>query len=121
MCERCRIETDRGMRGGEDDDEDKKEVDKLNQHKFWYDKYSIYYDAVMNPLKTNDININGFLNILWSAKKNNIKRIVYAASSSTYGDSKKLPKIENEIGSPLSPYAVTKYVNELYVQPIFRF
>ena len=70
--------------------------------------------SIENPLKTNDININGFLNILWSAKKNNIKRIVYAASSSTYGDSKKLPKIENEIGSPLSPYAVTKYVNELY-------
>ena len=54
--------------------------------------------SIENPLKTNDININGFLNILWSAKKNNIKRIVYAASSSTYGDSKKLPKIENEVG-----------------------
>ena len=51
---------------------------------------------------------------MWSAKKYNIKRIVYAASSSTYGDSKKLPKIENQIGLPLSPYAVTKYVNELY-------
>lgn len=70
--------------------------------------------SIENPLRTNDININGFLNILWSAKKNNIKRIVYAASSSTYGDSKKLPKIENQIGLPLSPYAVTKYVNELY-------
>ena len=70
--------------------------------------------SIENPITTNKININGFLNILWSAKKNNIQRIVYAASSSTYGDSKKLPKIENEIGSPLSPYAVTKYVNELY-------
>lgn len=70
--------------------------------------------SIENPIRTNEININGFLNILWSAKKNNIKRIVYAASSSTYGDSKKLPKTENEIGLPLSPYAVTKYVNELY-------
>ena len=70
--------------------------------------------SIENPLRSNDININGFLNILWSAKKNNIKRIVYAASSSTYGDSKKLPKIENQVGLPLSPYAVTKYVNELY-------
>ena len=70
--------------------------------------------SIENPIRTNDININGFLNILWSAKKNNIKRIVYAASSSTYGDSKKLPKIENQVGLPLSPYAVTKYVNELY-------
>ena len=70
--------------------------------------------SIENPIRTNDININGFLNILCSAKKNNIKRIVYAASSSTYGDSKKLPKIENQVGLPLSPYAVTKYVNELY-------
>ena len=70
--------------------------------------------SIENPIRTNEININGFLNILWSAKKHNIKRIVYAASSSTYGDSKKLPKIESEIGLPLSPYAVTKYVNELY-------
>lgn len=70
--------------------------------------------SIDNPIRTNEININGFLNILWAAKKNNIKRVVYAASSSTYGDSKKLPKVENEIGLPLSPYAVTKYVNELY-------
>ena len=54
------------------------------------------------------------MNILWAAKATNIKRVVYAASSSTYGDSKKLPKVEDEIGLPLSPYAVTKYVNELY-------
>ena len=70
--------------------------------------------SIENPMNTNNINISGFLNILWAAKASNIKRVVYAASSSTYGDSKKLPKIEDEIGLPLSPYAVTKYVNELY-------
>ena len=70
--------------------------------------------SIENPVNTNNINISGFLNILWAAKASNIKRVVYAASSSTYGDSKKLPKIEDEIGLPLSPYAVTKYVNELY-------
>ena len=70
--------------------------------------------SIDNPIKTNEININGFLNILWAAKNKNINRVVYAASSSTYGDSKDLPKVENKIGLPLSPYAVTKYVNELY-------
>ena len=70
--------------------------------------------SIENPINTNNINISGFLNILWAAKATNIKRVVYAASSSTYGDSKKLPKVEDEIGLPLSPYAVTKYVNELY-------
>ena len=70
--------------------------------------------SIENPMNTNNINISGFLNILWAAKASNIKRVVYAASSSTYGDSKILPKIEDEIGLPLSPYAVTKYVNELY-------
>ena len=70
--------------------------------------------SIENPIKTNLINISGFINILWAAKQNNIKRVVYAASSSTYGDSTKLPKVEDEIGLPLSPYAVTKYVNELY-------
>ena len=70
--------------------------------------------SIDNPIKTNEININGFLNILWAAKNNNINRLVYAASSSTYGDSKDLPKVEDKIGLPLSPYAVTKYVNELY-------
>ena len=69
--------------------------------------------SIDNPILTNRININGFLNILWAAKKQNIKRVVYAASSSTYGDSKEIPKIEENIGKPLSPYAVTKYVNEL--------
>ena len=70
--------------------------------------------SIENPIRTNDININGFLNMLEACKANGIKRFVYAASSSTYGDSKKLPKVEDEIGKPLSPYAVTKYVNELY-------
>tara|TARA_E500000331_G_scaffold182672_1_gene176028 strand:- start:18252 stop:19262 length:1011 start_codon:yes stop_codon:yes gene_type:complete len=70
--------------------------------------------SIIDPQTTNDINITGFLNMLIASRDNNIKRFVYAASSSTYGDSKKLPKIENEIGNPLSPYAITKYVNELY-------
>jgi UDP-N-acetylglucosamine 4-epimerase len=70
--------------------------------------------SINDPIATNDVNINGFLNILISAKEAKIKRLVYAASSSTYGDSKLLPKKEENIGMPLSPYAVTKYVNELY-------
>jgi UDP-N-acetylglucosamine 4-epimerase len=70
--------------------------------------------SINDPLTSNEVNINGFLNLLEAAKKNKVKRIVYAASSSTYGDSKALPKIEENIGKPLSPYAVTKYVNELY-------
>ena len=70
--------------------------------------------SIKDPLTSNEVNINGFLNLLEAAKVNQVKRIVYAASSSTYGDSKALPKIEENIGKPLSPYAVTKYVNELY-------
>lgn len=70
--------------------------------------------SLKDPLKTNEVNIGGFLNVLEAAKTNKVKRIVYAASSSTYGDSKVLPKKEEVIGKPLSPYAVTKYVNELY-------
>lgn len=72
--------------------------------------------SVNDPLTTNDININGFLNMLWASKEEGIKRFVYAASSSTYGDSAELPKVEERIGKPLSPYAVTKYVNELYAK-----
>jgi len=72
--------------------------------------------SVNDPLTTNDININGFLNVLWACKEAGIKRFVYAASSSTYGDSAELPKVEERIGKPLSPYAVTKYVNELYAK-----
>lgn len=70
--------------------------------------------SIKDPLTTNDININGFLNILVASRDSNVKRFVYAASSSTYGDNYSLPKVENSIGKPLSPYAVTKYVNELY-------
>ena len=72
--------------------------------------------SIKDPITTNEVNISGFLNMLVAAKDNNVKRFVYAASSSTYGDSKQLPKIEENIGSPLSPYAVTKYVNELYAK-----
>lgn len=70
--------------------------------------------SIKDPLTTNDVNNNGFLNMLIAARDQKVSRFVYAASSSTYGDSKKLPKIEEEIGKPLSPYAITKYVNELY-------
>jgi len=70
--------------------------------------------SINDPLTTNSVNIDGFLNVLNAAKENNVSRFVYAASSSTYGDSEALPKVENSIGMPLSPYAVTKYVNELY-------
>jgi UDP-N-acetylglucosamine 4-epimerase len=70
--------------------------------------------SINDPANTNSVNIDGFLNMLIAARDEGIKRFVYAASSSTYGDSKKLLKIEEEIGKPLSPYAITKYVNELY-------
>jgi len=70
--------------------------------------------SIKDPLASNEVNINGFLNLLEAAKDHQVKRIVYAASSSTYGDSKALPKTEEIIGKPLSPYAITKYVNELY-------
>ncbi len=70
--------------------------------------------SINDPITTNEVNVNGFLNMLVAARDENVKRFVYAASSSTYGDSKELPKVENKIGKPLSPYAVTKYVNELY-------
>ncbi len=70
--------------------------------------------SIKDPATTNAVNISGFLNMLMAARDEGMKRFVYAASSSTYGDSKKLPKVEDEIGRPLSPYAITKYVNELY-------
>ena len=70
--------------------------------------------SLKDPITSNEVNINGFLNMLVAAKEANIKSFVYAASSSTYGDSKTLPKVEQNIGMPLSPYAVTKYANELY-------
>jgi UDP-N-acetylglucosamine 4-epimerase len=70
--------------------------------------------SINDPLTTNDVNISGFLNMLVASRDAGIKRFVYAASSSTYGDSERLPKVEETIGKPLSPYAITKYVNELY-------
>jgi len=70
--------------------------------------------SIKDPITTNNVNIGGFVNMLTAAKDQGIKRFVYAASSSTYGDSKALPKVEDNIGKPLSPYAVTKYANELY-------
>ena len=70
--------------------------------------------SINDPKTTNDVNVTGFLNMLITARDAKVKRFVYAASSSTYGDSEGLPKIEEVIGKPLSPYAVTKYVNELY-------
>ena len=70
--------------------------------------------SIKDPVTTNDVNIGGFLNVLVAARDAKAKRFIYAASSSTYGDSKTLPKVEEVIGKPLSPYAVTKYVNELY-------
>jgi len=72
--------------------------------------------SINDPLTTNDVNITGTLNIFTAAKEKGVKRIVYAASSSTYGDHPGLPKVEDKIGNPLSPYAVTKYVNELYAR-----
>ncbi len=70
--------------------------------------------SIQDPITTNDVNIGGFLNILVAARDNRVKRFIYAASSSTYGDSPTLPKVEETIGKPLSPYAITKYVDELY-------
>jgi UDP-N-acetylglucosamine 4-epimerase len=70
--------------------------------------------SIKDPVNTNSVNIDGFLNMLVAARDEGVKRFIYAASSSTYGDSKSLPKVEDKIGKPLSPYAITKYVNELY-------
>lgn len=70
--------------------------------------------SINDPVTTNEVNISGFLNILTAARDAGVRRMVYAASSSTYGDHPGLPKVEQAIGKPLSPYAVTKYVNELY-------
>ncbi|QIL76381.1 SDR family oxidoreductase [Hymenobacter sp. HDW8] len=70
--------------------------------------------SINDPIKSNDVNVGGFVNMLVAAKEANVQRFVYAASSSTYGDSPHLPKVEDRIGKPLSPYAVTKYANELY-------
>jgi len=72
--------------------------------------------SINDPITTNDVNVSGFLNMLVASRDAKVKRFVYAASSSTYGDSVGLPKVEDVIGKPLSPYAITKYVNELYAE-----
>jgi UDP-N-acetylglucosamine 4-epimerase len=72
--------------------------------------------SIKDPITTNEVNVSGFLNMLTAARDAKVKRFVYAASSSTYGDSEGLPKVEEVIGKPLSPYAITKYVNELYAE-----
>ena len=72
--------------------------------------------SINDPITSNAVNVSGFLNMLVAARDAKVKRFVYAASSSTYGDSKGLPKVEDVIGKPLSPYAITKYVNELYAE-----
>jgi UDP-N-acetylglucosamine/UDP-N-acetylgalactosamine 4-epimerase len=72
--------------------------------------------SINDPITSNDVNVSGFLNMLVASRDANVKRFVYAASSSTYGDSEALPKVEEKIGKPLSPYAITKYVNELYAE-----
>lgn len=76
--------------------------------------------SIKDPITTNEVNIGGFLNMLVAARDAGVKRFVFAASSSTYGDSKALPKVEDKIGRPLSPYAVTKYVDELYADVFAR-
>ncbi len=76
--------------------------------------------SVADPITSNEVNVSGFLNMLVAARDNSVKRFVYAASSSTYGDSTNLPKVEDVIGKPLSPYAITKYVNELYADVFAR-
>lgn len=76
--------------------------------------------SIKDPITTNAVNIDGFLNMLIAARDAKIKRFVFAASSSTYGDSVSLPKVEDEIGRPLSPYAITKYVDELYADVFAR-
>lgn len=76
--------------------------------------------SINDPITSNEVNVSGFLNMLVAARDAKVKRFVYAASSSTYGDSASLPKVEDVIGRPLSPYAITKYVNELYADVFSR-
>jgi len=76
--------------------------------------------SINDPITSNEVNVSGFMNMLVAARDQGIQRFVYAASSSTYGDSTELPKVEDRIGKPLSPYAVTKYVNELYADVFAR-
>jgi UDP-N-acetylglucosamine 4-epimerase len=72
--------------------------------------------SINDPITSNEVNVSGFLNMLVASRDAGVQRFIYAASSSTYGDSESLPKVEDKIGKPLSPYAITKYVNELYAE-----
>ena len=72
--------------------------------------------SINDPITSNEVNVSGFLNMLVASKDAGVQRFIYAASSSTYGDSESLPKVEDKIGKPLSPYAITKFVNELYAE-----
>lgn len=76
--------------------------------------------SLKDPITSNEVNVSGFLNMLVAARDAGVQRFVYAASSSTYGDSEALPKVEDNIGKPLSPYAITKYVNELYADNFYK-
>ena len=76
--------------------------------------------SIKDPMTSTEVNIGGFVNVLFAAQEAKVKRFVYAASSSTYGDSKTLPKVEDKIGKPLSPYAITKYVDELFAENFSR-
>lgn len=76
--------------------------------------------SINDPITSNEVNVSGFLNMLVAARDAQVKRFIYAASSSTYGDSESLPKVEHVIGKPLSPYAITKYVNELYADIFYK-
>jgi UDP-N-acetylglucosamine 4-epimerase len=77
--------------------------------------------SIKDPMTSTEVNISGFVNMLYAAQEAKVKRFVYAASSSTYGDSQTLPKVEDVIGKPLSPYAITKYVNELFAENFSKF
>lgn len=76
--------------------------------------------SIKDPIASNEVNVGGFLNMLVASKEAGVKKMVYAASSSTYGDATELPKVEHVIGKPLSPYAITKYVNELYADVFYK-
>lgn len=92
------------------------------------DKEIVFHEAALgsvprsinDPITTNDVNIGGFLNMLVASRDAGVRRFIFAASSSTYGDSETLPKVEDKIGRPLSPYAITKYVDELYADVFAR-
>jgi UDP-N-acetylglucosamine/UDP-N-acetylgalactosamine 4-epimerase len=76
--------------------------------------------SIKDPMTSTDVNIGGFVKMLFAAKESRVKRFIYAASSSTYGDHPDLPKVEDKIGSPLSPYAITKYVDELFADSFYK-